>query len=62
MVGVAGGVVPGVLADRRVVVGVASTGSVGQPAMASQVKPVLGGVDSAVVDVVLEVVGLVTRK
>lgn len=62
MVGVAGGVVPGVVADGRVVVDAASTGGVGEPAVAAQVETVLGRVDAAVVDVVLEVVGLVARK
>jgi uridine kinase len=53
---------PGVSSDRRVIVGVAGTRAVGQSAVTSQVEAVLVGIDVTVVDVVLEIVGLLSRK
>lgn len=53
---------PGVSSDGRVVVGVADTGAVSESAVTSQVEAILVGIDVTVVDVVLEIVGLLSRK
>lgn len=53
---------PRVSSDRGVLVGVANTGTVGESAMTAQIETVLVGLDVTVLNVVLEVVGLLSRK